>query len=64
MCALLCRFVGIDEFLSTNTKFIDLDLDFVLTLTLTLRFTEHTDIDFSLFSFTPLIACVYYLVGL
>ena len=40
MCALLCKFVGIDEFLPTNTELIDLDLDFVLTLTS--RFSEHT----------------------
>ena len=32
-----------------KTKFIDLDLDFSLQWT-------HTDIDFSLFTFTPLIA--------
>ena len=40
MYALLGRFVGIGEFLPTNTKFID--LDFVLHWT-------RTDIDFSLF---------------
>ena len=39
MCALLCRFVGIDEFLPTNTKFRDLDLDFTLQWTHTLILT-------------------------
>ena len=57
MYALLGRFVGIDDFFSINTKFCDLDLDFALQWT-------HTDIDFSLFSFTPLITCMPYLVGL
>ena len=52
MYALLGRFVGIDEFFPTNIKLCDLDLDFAL----------H-DIDFSLFSFTPLITCMPYLVG-
>ena len=30
MYALLGRFVGIDEFLPTNTNFCDFDLDFAL----------------------------------
>ena len=40
MCAILGRFVGMNEFLPTNTKFCDLDLDFALQWT-------RTHIDFS-----------------
>ena len=53
MYALLGRFVGIEECFPTNTKFCDLDLGFALQWT-------HTDIDFSLFSFTPLITSMIY----
>ena len=44
MYALRGRFVGIDKFFPTNTKFCDLKLDSALQWT-------HTDIDFSLFCF-------------
>ena len=53
----LGEFVNFDEFFSTNTKFCDLDLNFALQWT-------HTDIDFILFSFIPLIIFMPYLVGL
>ena len=39
MYALLGRFLGIDKFFLTNSKFCDLDLDFGLQLT-------HTGINF------------------
>ena len=57
MYALLGRFVGIDGLFPAITKFCDLDLDFALQW-------AHTDIDFNLFSFTPLITCMPYLVDL
>ena len=44
MYALLGRFVGIDEFFPTKTKFYDLDLDFALQWT-------HTNSDFKLLCF-------------
>ena len=56
MYALLGMLVGIGGFVNDQRKICDLDLDFALQWT-------RIDIDFNLFSFTPLIMYAY-LVGL